>query len=611
MNLFKKIIVMALLGSLGAALGALAGEPLFWAKPKPQRNPRDICLLFDVSGSMNEVIHRPDGQGVHSQLEALQEAAKDFLARQDLQLDSIGLAVFSSGSYVVSELRNDVAALQQAVLGLTAHGGTNLGRGLEVAQGLLKRRDRERWILLFSDGKPGNFSTHESAEAAALRAAKKLRQAGIQIVAIGTRLADEDLLAEITSSPQNVIISDPTALAEAFRKSEKVINNQHMLASHSTVEGFMSSVLWAGIWAALIAVGAALGLVAGTNRHLHRRFLRVGEVLIILLGGVITGLLAGAAGQSLYYLLSDVHEVDLAKRGVSWVLLGLGIGYGMGFLVPNLPRKRASVAAGVGGAVAAFCFLTLPPMVAESLTFLRTVDTDAIGRVLGAAILGLSAGLAIVLVEAICPDARLIVHWNDKERSALALGATPILVGSSLDAHVLLAEGDSPVPIMARIRQTDSGPTLEDGQTNSERALTDGEVLDYGRIRIEVRAPAGSGSGGGSRASKAPTTTAATRAAADLTQKAKTAKAPPPPPPPVVADFVDDLEDDIDDEVEELEVEEPVLTDPVLPDPADEPAEEEPAAADSPKKKPDPKPSVSSSTGRSSGGGASWMQDHL
>jgi hypothetical protein len=488
----------------------------------------------------------------------------------------------------------------------------------------LNRRDRERWILLFSDGKPGNFSTHESAEAAALRAAEDARKSGIQIVAIGTGLADEDLLAQVTGAPQNVIISDPSALADAFRQSEKVINNQQMLASHATVEGFMSSVLWTGIWASLIAVGAALGLVAGTNRYLHRRFLRVGEVLIIILGGVITGLVAGAAGQSLYYLLSNFQEVDLAKRCVSWILLGLGIGYGMGFFVPNLARKRASVAAGVGGAVAAFCFLTLPSMVAESLTFLPHMDSDTIGRVLGAAILGLSAGLAIVLVEAICLEARLIVHWNDKERSTLALGSTAIVVGSSLDAHVLLAEEDSPTPVMARIRQTDNGPTLEDGQTNSERSLTDGEVLDYGRIRIEVRAPAASASGGTSLASKAPTSTAATRAAAKLTQQAQTpqpAAAPPPPPPePPEPPVIEEAEL----EVEEPEFEEPVLQEPVVEEEPEEPEEpeveepepeepevEEPAAEAPPAEKPPaPKPPVSSPSGGSSGG-ASWMQDHL
>jgi uncharacterized protein YegL len=233
MSFLKKIIVMALLGAFGAAVGAAAGETLFLSKPAPKpRDPREISLLFDISGSMNEVLTRPGGQGVYSQLEALQDAACDFLGRQDLERHAMGLAVFSSGAYVVTDMGHDTVALQRSVRNLSAHGGTNLGRGLDVAADMLGSA-RERWILLFSDGKPGNFSTHESAEAAALAAAARARLAGVQIVAIGTGLADAKLLAEITGTPQNVIISDPTALADAFRQSEEVINNRHMLASQT------------------------------------------------------------------------------------------------------------------------------------------------------------------------------------------------------------------------------------------------------------------------------------------------------------------------------------------------------------------------------------------
>ena len=477
MSLIKKIIVMAILGALGAGLGAVAGESLFLRKPKPvAREPRDICLLIDISGSMNEVITTPDGMNSYSQLAALQDAAQDFVARQDLALDAMGMAVFSSGAYVVTQPIHDTDVLQQCIRDLSAHGGTNLGRGLDVAASMLRYKTRERWILLFSDGKPGNFSTHESAEAAALSAAARVRLAGINIVAIGTGLADENLLAEITGSKDNVIISDPTALADAFKRSEEVINNRHMLASQAGMDGFVNGLLTTGVWAGLIAVGAALGLVIGMNRHLRRGFLGIGDLVKVLVGGVLTGLLAGSAGQALFYLLSDAKDIEVVGRVVAWALLGLGIGYGMGFFVPNLPAKRAGIAGAVGGVIAAYCFLQLGPMV-----------DDRAGRILGAAILGLAVGMTTVLVEALYKKAWLVVHWNQKEKSTLALGPTPILVGASSEAHVLLAEADSPSPVMARIMQTETGPQLRDSN-NSARALRNGEILDYGRIRIEVRA---------------------------------------------------------------------------------------------------------------------------
>jgi Ca-activated chloride channel family protein len=355
-----------------------------------------------------------------------------------------------------------------------------MGQGLDVAATMFQHPTGERWILLFSDGKPESFSSWENPEAIALSAATRARKAGIRIVAIGTGLADANLLTQVTGKSKNVIISDPSALAEAFRRSEEVINNRQMLASRTNTVSFWDSVLRTGIWAGLIAIGVALGLVVGENRHLRRRTLSLKDATIVLAGGVITGLAAGAAGQSIFYVLSDVPAIVAKGRAVAWTLLGMGVGYGMGFFVPNLRRRRAAIAGAVGGVIAAFCFQTLVPVVG-----------DTIGRLLGAVILGLSAGMTTVLVEAVFRQAWLVVHWSEKEKSTLALGPTPVLVGSSLKAHVLLAEQDSPVPVMARISLTDGIVRLKDGQTKKTRPLGDGEILTYGRTRIQVRASTG------------------------------------------------------------------------------------------------------------------------
>jgi hypothetical protein len=56
---------------------------------------------------------------------------------------------------------------------------------------------------------------------------------------------------------------------------------------------------------------------------------------------------------------------------------------------------------------------------------------------------------------------------------------------------VLLAEADSPVPVMARIKLTGGVIRLTDGQSGQDRVLHDGDTLTYGRIVIEVRASAG------------------------------------------------------------------------------------------------------------------------
>ena len=480
MLLLKKIIIMALLGAIGAVIGAVAGEPLFAAPPQTRTEPRQICLLFDVSGSMGDRTSRDYEPGSPSrsitQLEALKDAACDFVDRQDLQLDPMGLAIFSSDAHIVTRLGNNDAKLTRSIRGLSANGGTNLGRGFDIAAKMLRHETGDRWVLVFTDGKPESSSTNETPEAAALSAAARLREAGVNIVAIGTGLADADLLIKATGSRSNVIISDPRKLQDAFRRSEEVINNRQMLASFGQTESFKHNVMITGTWAALIAIGAAVGLVIGQNRHMRRRMLRFGEAVKVLIGGVFIGLLAGAAAQSLFYVLSEMPGVEVSGRVGAWTLLGCGVGFGMGSFVPNLDRLKGTVAGAAGGGVAAVCFLTLVPIVG-----------DTIGRLLAAAILGLSTGIMVALVEAVSRKAYLVIHWSANEQSSLTLGSNPILVGCTGAAHVLIPDDDCPVPIVARIRIAEKAvPVLED--QHGTRSLSHGETLTYGHTRIEVRA---------------------------------------------------------------------------------------------------------------------------
>ena len=92
----------------------------------------DCHLLLDISGSMGDRTSRYGGRSV-SQLSALQDAASDFLKRQDLTLDPVGLAVFSSNAHVVNKLTHDAGVLNKSIKRLYANGGTNLGRGFDVA----------------------------------------------------------------------------------------------------------------------------------------------------------------------------------------------------------------------------------------------------------------------------------------------------------------------------------------------------------------------------------------------------------------------------------------------------------------------------------------------
>ncbi len=473
MTLLKKLIAMAILGAIGATLGAGMGEMLFVGDGSPKPESRKICLLFDISGSMGDRISRDGGRSV-SQLSALQDAASDFLRRQDLSINPVGLAVFSSDAHVVNELTHDAGALNKSIKKLYANGGTNLGRGFDVAASVLKGETGERWILVFTDGKPETSSVAgETPQRAALNAAARARNAGIQVVAIGTGLADAELLARAAGSADNVIVSDPRKLHDAFRQSEAVINRQ-MLASTASTRGFQADMMLAGAWVALVAIFAGMGLVIGQNRHLRRRPIGPKQMAMIFLGGIVTGAAAGAASQGLFYMLSGASEIVAMGRVASWTVLGCGVGFGIGSFVPNLHRHRAASAGALGGAFAAVCFILLVPAVG-----------DTVGRLLSAAILGVSIGLMMVLVEAVSRNAYLLVHWSPSETSSLTLGASPILIGSSPEAHVLLPENDDRAGIVARISMVKNAPQLTD-RNGATRALANGEMLTYGRVRIEV-----------------------------------------------------------------------------------------------------------------------------
>jgi Ca-activated chloride channel family protein len=473
-----KAAVAGIASALGAVLGGLAGEGLFSTRyVPPGPTPRSVCLLLDVSGSMSRVIAQPGGGPVQTQLEALKRAADEFVQRQDLALDEVGVAVFSTDASALCDLTHDRARLGRAVRVAQAGGTTNMARGLDVAAWMLQRSAGEKWVLLFSDGKPEGASVYVDPVSAAVESSQRLRASGANIVAIGTGLADAAFLARITGRSDHVFTADPLALADAFRRSEEVIHNRQMLASLPDGGAFMTSLLRAAAWASLIAIGSSMALVAAQNHHMRRRAIRLRQLPGVLAGGILTGLLAGAAGQSLYYAISSMPEAFVrGGRIVAWLLLGSGTGLGMSAFVPNLGRRRAVVGGLVGGAIAGLCFLGVGPGVG-----------DTAARLVGAAALGLATGMMLVLVERVRRRAWLVVHWSRNETSTLLLGRKPIVIGGGSRADVCTAFDDT-VAVRARISFVEDEIRLEDPSSRESRVLADREIVDFGRISVEVRA---------------------------------------------------------------------------------------------------------------------------
>ncbi len=253
------------------------------------------------------------------------------------------------------------------------------------------------------------------------------------------------------------------------------------------------TTLFIGLWTALLAVGMSALIVAGQNYLLRRALFNLKEAALVLGGGLLAGLISGAVSQHLFALGANSVAAQLTpeqadqilpviiKAGqiVGWSLLGALLGFGMAFFIPNLPKFRAGFAGLLGGGLGAAAFL-----------FALAKSGEVSGRLLGAAILGLTIGLVVALVEKLAREAALIVHWHENERTVINLGAEPVILGSSPEAHLYLPKHKGFPPITAIVTFRDGRVQMENKLSNSTHTLAGGNKLQIGELWIEIQTDA-------------------------------------------------------------------------------------------------------------------------
>jgi hypothetical protein len=251
-----------------------------------------------------------------------------------------------------------------------------------------------------------------------------------------------------------------------------------------------------GLWTSLLAVGMAALIVATQNFLLRRALFSLKEAALVLGGGVLAGLISGAVSQHLFALGANSVAAQLTseqadqilpviiKAGqiVGWSLLGALLGFGLAFFIPNLPKFRAGFAGLVGGGLGAAAFLFA---LAKS-----GAAGDASARLVGAAILGLTIGLVVALVERLAREAALIVHWHENERTVINLGSEPVILGSSPEAHLYLPKHKGFPPITAIVTFSDGRVQMENKLSNSTHTLAGGNKLQIGELWIEIQTDA-------------------------------------------------------------------------------------------------------------------------
>jgi hypothetical protein len=196
-------------------------------------------------------------------------------------------------------------------------------------------------------------------------------------------------------------------------------------------------------------------------------------------------LAAAVIAQFSFLSLMTPSSFGAVSRAAGWIILGLFLGGGMSVFIPNLQFRRAILGGGIGGFIGGIMFMLFSGFAG-----------DLVGRLIGAAALGFFIGLMIALLKQLVlkGEASLIVHWSNSERTVLALGSKPLLLGSSSDAHIPLPRTTYP-DITAKVYLENQEVILEfdeamkkQGSTKVLRhVLKNGDRRRLGEISIEIQ----------------------------------------------------------------------------------------------------------------------------
>lgn len=478
-----KLRRFALWGAAGCLIGALLGQLLLAAtRSRTPANRQAVCLLIDCSGSMLIGGQGPEGAS-GQKLHEVKAAAADFVIRHRSPADRIGVIGFGKSVHRAAPLTDDAQRLQTAIEGLFDGGGTAMGPALDAASSQLGDLPDDwhegvtRSILLFTDGMPDN-------PAATLTAARKAREAGLRIVAIGTGDADTDFLAQVTGDRKLVFHVGSGNFDEGFRQAEKAIYGGSLVEAGGGREAVSRTLVRTASWGLLAACGMSLALVAGQNRYVHRAALAGKEAVVASLGGAAAGICGAVAGQVLFSIAAATANLPVLgalapltvplARVVGWTLMGLLAGLGLSWFVPNLQAVRAAMGGALGGAVGGVAFLIA-----------LAIAGDFIGALLGAAILGAAIGIMLAWIEAAFRQAWLEVHYGGKEVINVSLGAQPIKVGSDSRACQVYARGAR--PLACQYTFADGQVTCVDFATEKSTAVEIDHEQEVGGVRVIVR----------------------------------------------------------------------------------------------------------------------------
>lgn len=170
------------LSLLGMALlvMALARPQLAKGRSEVETSGIDIVLAIDVSGSMEAMDFKIDGQAVN-RLEAVKAVVEQFVGERPA--DRIGMVAFAGRPYLVSPLTLDHDWLAKRLVEVRlgrVEDGTAIGSAIASAVNHLKESDaKSRIVILLTDG------VNNAGAANPVTAAEAAKELGVKIYTIG------------------------------------------------------------------------------------------------------------------------------------------------------------------------------------------------------------------------------------------------------------------------------------------------------------------------------------------------------------------------------------------------------------------------------------------
>jgi hypothetical protein len=229
-----------------------------------------------------------------------------------------------------------------------------------------------------------------------------------------------------------------------------------------------------GVWAGAITAMLCLTLLSGQYHYLRGRFPSIIRAFVGFVGGLLVGIIGGAAGQGLYTI---AHQATVF-RILGWALLGGLAGTGLSLFIPNLKWFYGLLGGAIGGAVGGLGYIVV-----------TSVAGDIVGRLVGGLSVGFCIGLMVAIVEAAFRRAWLEVRFGARETISVNLGPEPVKVGGDAKLCTVWARGAAPLALRFFIR--DGQVICDDAVMKRESSAADGFVKEVGNVTVTVRTGSG------------------------------------------------------------------------------------------------------------------------